>query len=67
MTLKQLKAQIFALCTQNDTQAATIKRQWMEISNLSKERDYWRREAERQANRKPTREEIHEEIFGGHE
>lgn len=67
MTLKQLEAQISALCTQNDTQAATIKRQWTQISNLTKERDYWQREAERQANRKPTPQEIAEAICGGSE
>lgn len=67
MTPKQLEAQVSALCTQVDTQAATIKRQWMQISNLTKERDYWQREAERQANRKPTPHEMAEAICGGNE
>lgn len=65
MTLDQLKAQLAALSTMNDTQAATIKRQWMQISNLTKERDFWRCEAEREAERKPTPQEIAEAVCGG--
>jgi hypothetical protein len=67
MTLDQLQAQNAALSAMNDTQADTIKRQWMQISNVTKERDFWRAEAERQAERKPTPQEIAEAVCGGQE
>ncbi|MGB1214852.1 MAG: hypothetical protein ACPG4X_15910 [Pikeienuella sp.] len=65
MTPKQIEAQISQLCNQVDNQEATINRLRNENGTLRRERDYWKREAHRQAARKPTQEEIHNEIFGG--
>jgi hypothetical protein len=62
---EQLQAQIGQLSLQVDTQEATIKRLWCEKAQLTKERDYWRYEAERQATKKPSEEDIQEVIFGG--